>query len=117
MKRKSAAKRPQRDSARPIRKREWPVGKPIPNFADAAEEDLFWGSYSFADVMDAQGEKKPAGGPVHRHKPRRHVYRIRLDDAEREALLRMAERRGVTASVIIRELVRAHWAKLHHRAQ
>jgi hypothetical protein len=39
---------------------EWPVGKPIPDFVTAEEEDAFWGSFSSADVMDAYGEKPHA---------------------------------------------------------
>jgi hypothetical protein len=35
-----------------------------------------------------------------------------LDDSELAALQQLAHRRGVSASVIVRELVRAQWAKL-----
>jgi hypothetical protein len=90
------------------------VGKPIPDFGSAEEEDAFWGSFSFAELMDAYGEKPHARqrrSPRAR-KAREHVYRVRMDDAERTALQRMADRRGVSASVIIRELVRAQWMRL-----
>ena len=104
-------KSPRRRAGNP----EWPVGKPIPDLGSAEEEDTFWGSFSFADVMDAYGEKRSARNlhSPRTRKAREHVYRVRLDDAERAALQRMAERRGVSASVIIRELVRAQWIRLH----
>ena len=89
---------------------EWPADKPIPEFVSAEEEDTFWGSYSFAEVMESGGEElvhEPLSRQV-----RGHVYRIRLDDAELTALQQLAHRRGVSASVIVRELVRAQWAKL-----
>ena len=38
--------------------------------------------------------------------PRQHVYRIRFDDREMAALQALAQRRGVTASVVVRELLR-----------
>lgn len=98
---------------------EWPADKPIPDFASAEEEDAFWGAFSFAEVMDTYGEKpsvRKRRSPGAR-KAREHVYRVRLDDAERAALQRMAERRGVSASVIIRELVRAQWMRLHNDKQ
>ena len=86
---------------------EWPVGKPVPAFRDAREKDSFWQAYE---------ENIPTGGPKRRaQKAREHVYRIRFDDAEIAALHEMADRRGVTASLILRELVRVHWARLHSR--
>ncbi len=41
-----------------------------------------------------------------RPRPRTHVYRMRLDDQEMSKLQTLAKRRGVTVSVILRELVR-----------
>jgi len=38
---------------------------------------------------------------------RTHVYRVRLDDLEMSTLQALAKRRGVNASVVLRELVRA----------
>ncbi|GAC1339483.1 MAG: hypothetical protein NVSMB23_08570 [Myxococcales bacterium] len=98
---------------------EWPVDKPIPDFASVEEEDAFWGTFSFAEVMDAYGEKPsvPRRASSRARKAREHVYRVRMDDAERAALQRMAEHRGVSASVIIRELVRAQWMRLHKDRQ
>ncbi len=37
---------------------------------------------------------------------RRHVYRVRFDDLEMAALQAMALHRGVSVSVVLRELVR-----------
>jgi Ribbon-helix-helix protein, copG family len=113
------AMKPKKSSRPRAGNAKWPVGKPIPDFGTAEEEDAFWGSFSFADVMDAYGEKprtRPRRSPQAR-KAREHVYRVRMDDAERAALQRMAERRGVSASVIIRELVRAQWMRLRRDKQ
>ena len=41
------------------------------------------------------------------HQARPHVYRVRLDDLEMSTLQALARRRGVNASVVLRELVRA----------
>jgi hypothetical protein len=110
--------KPKKRSPSRSRNPEWPVGKPIPDFGSTEEEDAFWGSFSFADVIDAYGEKPAGRGhSARKRKAREHVYRVRLDDAERAALQRMAERRGVSASVIIRELVRAQWMRLHREKQ
>jgi len=91
------AMKPKKRSRSRARNPEWPVGKPIPDFGSTDEEDAFWGSFSFADVIDAYGEKPSAANrrSPRRRKAREHVYRVRLDDAERAALQRMAERRGV----------------------
>jgi hypothetical protein len=93
-------------------KREWPAEKAIPRFANPETEDAFWRSYEFNEVMEKQGEAAPVGFSARRAKARAHVYRIRFDDSEMSALQAMAERRGVSASVIIRELVRAQWSRL-----
>ncbi len=91
---------------------EWPADKPLPSFSNPEEEDTFWRAHEFSQVMEKHGEKAPTGYSAKRAKARAHVYRIRFDDAEMSALHAMAERRGVSASVIIRELVRAQWARL-----
>ncbi len=93
MKKKQPAKKP------------WAPGKPLPKFATAAEEERFWLSHDFDDAMDA-GEEV-VYGPQATRRPRAHVYRVRLDDQEMSKLQALAKRRGVTASVILRELVRA----------
>jgi len=94
------------------RKPEWPTGKLLPSFSNPEEEDTFWRAHEFSEVMEKYGEKAPIGFSATRAKARAHVYRIRFDDAEMSALHAMAERRGVSASVIIRELVRAQWSRL-----
>ncbi len=87
-------------------KRTWAPGKPLPKFATAAEEERFWLSHDFDDVMEAGGEKV-VYEPQATRRPRTHVYRVRLDDQEMSKLQVLAKRRGVTASVVLRELVRA----------
>jgi hypothetical protein len=94
---------------------EWPAAKAVPTFANPEEEDTFWQSHDFNDLMERQGERAPVGFSERRAKARAHVYRIRFDDAEMSALQAMADRRGVSASVIVRELVRAQWSKLSRR--
>jgi len=84
----------------------WVPGKPFPKFATAAEEESFWLSHDFDDAMDAGGEEV-LYEPQATRRPRTHVYRVRLDDQEMSKLQALAKRRGVTASVILRELVRA----------
>ena len=41
-----------------------PADKPIPEFVSAEEEDTFWGSYSFAEVMESGGEELVLLEPV-----------------------------------------------------
>lgn len=84
----------------------WAPGKPLPKFATAAEEESFWLAHDFDDAMDADGEEV-VYEPRATRQPRTHVYRVRLDDQEMSKLQVLAKRRGVTASVILRELVRA----------
>lgn len=84
---------------------EWPVGKPIPSFKSMEEEEAFWLSNSFDDAMDAKGEELKYE-PQATRRPRTHVYKIRFDDREMAVLQDLAMRRGVTVSVIIRELIR-----------
>jgi hypothetical protein len=93
-------------------KPEWPADKPLPAFSNPEEEDTFWRAHEFSEVMEKHGEKSPVGFSAKHARARAHVYRIRFDDAEMSALHAMAERRGVSASVIIRELVRAQWTRL-----
>ena len=87
-------------------KKRWSPGKPLPKFATAAEEERFWLSHDFDDAMEAGGEEV-VYEPQTTRRPRTHVYRVRLDDQEMSKLQALAKRRGVTASVILRELVRA----------
>ena len=87
-------------------KKSWTPGKPLPKFATAAEEERFWLSHDFDDVMEAGGEAV-VYEPQATRRPRAHVYRLRLDDHEMSKLQALAKRRGVTASVVLRELVRA----------
>lgn len=96
-------------------RREWPADKAIPRFSNPEDEDTFWQSYEFNDAMEKHGEARPVGFSARQAKARAHVYRIRFDDAEMSALQSMADRRGVSASVIIRELVRAQWSRLAGR--
>jgi uncharacterized DUF497 family protein len=56
---------------------EWPLNKLLPNFKSWEEEDLFWRSWSFANLMETFGEpmylewavKKPATGTSKARKP------------------------------------------------
>ena len=56
--------------------------------------------------MEAGGEEV-AYEPRATRRARTHVYHVRLDDREMSKLRVLARRRGVTASVVLRELVRA----------
>ncbi len=95
----------------------WPPGKSIPKFETTADEERFWLSHDFDDVMEARGDEVVYEPQVTR-RPRTHVYRVRLDDEEMSTLQTLAKRRGVTASVILRELVRAaRVARLGDRAR
>ncbi len=96
-------------AARQVNRRnlpEWPAGKPFPAFKTVAEEEKFYRSWSFADDMETDSEQL-VYQPQTTRRPRTHVYRIRLDDHEMAMLQKLARRRGVTASVVLRELVRA----------
>ncbi len=81
-------------------------GKPLPDFGTAAQEERFWLSHDFDAVMEAGGEEV-VYEPQATRRPRTHVYRVRLDDQEMSKLQVLAKRRGVTASVVLRDLVRA----------
>jgi hypothetical protein len=87
-------------------KKRWAPGQPLPAFATAAEEEAFWMAHDFDDAMEAAGEEV-VFEPQARTRPRAHVYRVRLDDEEMSKLRALARRRGVTASVVLRDLVRA----------
>jgi CopG antitoxin of type II toxin-antitoxin system len=87
-------------------KKRWAAGRAIPKFATAADEERFWLAHDFDDLMEARGEEV-VYEPQATRRPRTHVYRVRLDDQEMSKLQTLAKRRGVTASVILRELVRA----------
>ena len=82
-------------------KKTWAHGRPLPRFATAAEEKRFWLSHDFDDVMEAGGEAV-VYEPQATRRPRRHVYRVRLDDQEMSKLQALAKPRGVTASVVLR---------------
>ena len=98
-------------------RKRWPAGKPIPKFETAAGEERFWLSHDFDDLMEARGEEV-VYEPQATRRPRTHVYRVRLDDEEMSTLQTLAKRRGVTASVVLRELVRAaRVARLGDRAR
>jgi hypothetical protein len=81
-------------------------GTPVPKFKSHADEEKFWLSHDFDDAIDASTDRVVYEPQVTR-RPRAHVYRVRLDDEEMATLQALAKRRGVTASVILRELVRA----------
>jgi hypothetical protein len=78
----------------------------VPKFKSHADEEKFWLSHDFDDAMDASTDQV-VYEPQATRRPRAHVYRVRLDDEEMAKLQTLAKRRGVTASVILRELVRA----------
>ena len=90
--------------------KQWPLGKPLPKLATAAEEERFWLSHDFDEVMESGGEEV-VYEPQATRQARTHVYRVRLDDLEMSTLQALARRRGVTASVVLRELVRAARAR------
>ena len=82
------------------------AGIRVPKFTSHADEEKFWLSHDFDDAMDASADQV-VYEPQATRRPRAHVYRVRLDDEEMAKLQALAKRRGVTASVILRELVRA----------
>ncbi|OGQ78493.1 MAG: hypothetical protein A2289_15540 [Deltaproteobacteria bacterium RIFOXYA12_FULL_58_15] len=90
---------------RQTKKKLWPWKKPLPSFATEAEEIEFWHEHEIDPPPDDVGEELVYEPQATRH-PRAHVYRVRLDDEEMAALQRLAKRRGVPGSVIIRELIR-----------
>ena len=94
-------------SRKPTAATEWPIDRPLPKFRDREEEDRFWAEHSVGAVMEARGERL-VYVPQATRRPRTHVYRLRLDDAEMAILQGMAQRRGVTVSVVLRDMVRRH---------
>jgi hypothetical protein len=105
------AKNAQKMTRKRTRKKKatWPRGKPIPAFGTEAEEAQFWESHRLESGVAADWEEL-IYEPRATSRPRSHVYRIRLDDKEMAALQALSRRRGVPASVIVRELVRAAFA-------
>jgi hypothetical protein len=93
-------------TSRKAPQKQWPPGKPLPRLATAAEEERFWLSHDFDEAMKAGGEEV-VYEPQATRQARTHVYRVRLDDLEMSTLQSLAKRRGVNASVVLRELVRA----------
>ena len=83
----------------------WPADQPLPSFTSLAEEERFWLTHEVAEGRPSEWEELVYEPQATRH-PRQHVYRIRFDDREMAALQALAQRRGVTASVVVRELLR-----------
>ena len=81
-------------------------GTRVPKFKTHAEEEKYWLSHDFDDAMEASTDQV-VYEPQATRRARAHVYRLRLDDEEMATLQALAKRRGVTASVILRDLVRA----------
>jgi len=84
----------------------WPRGKPIPAFKSEAEEREWWSSHD-REPPPEEAWQTVTYEPQATRKAREHVYRVRFDDFEMGILQAMAKPRGVPASVILRELVRA----------
>jgi hypothetical protein len=91
-------------------KKAWPANKSLPKFKSLAEEERFWRQHQ---PEDAEGQKweEVVYEPRATTKPRAHVYRVRFDDQEMAILQALAKRRGVTASTILREMVRGASSK------
>ncbi len=85
----------------------WPRNKPMPKFKSYEEEVEWWHSYDYELGPDNEWEEL-VYEPQATRQPRQHVYRVRFNDEEMAILQALAKRRSVTASVIIRELVREH---------
>jgi hypothetical protein len=83
----------------------WPWDKPIPSFKSEEQEIAFWEAYEFDPPPDAVGEELK-GEKLPPPKPRSHVYRLRLNDEEMALVQARARRRGVSVSIVLRELVR-----------
>jgi hypothetical protein len=86
-------------------KKLWPWSKPLPSFASEAKEVAFWHAYEIEPPPEDVGEELVYEPQATRH-PRAHVYRVRLDDEEMATVQRLAKRRGVPGSVVIRDLIR-----------
>ena len=87
------------------RKKPWPANKPLPRFKSLAEEERFWREHAPQD-SDEQKWEEVVYEPRTTVKAREHVYRVRFSDQEMAILQALAKRRGVTASTILREMVR-----------
>lgn len=89
----------------------WPRRKPVPEFKTEAEESEWWNSYDHELPSDDAWEAV-SYQPQATRQPRAHVYRVRFDDFEMAVLQALALNRGVSASVVLRELVRAKAAEV-----
>jgi hypothetical protein len=94
----------ERESSTMSKRKVWPANKPLPNFKTTAEEVRFWEQYEPELREDSWEEVVYA--PRATVQPRQHVYRVRFDDQEMATLQSLAKRRGVTASTVLREMVR-----------
>lgn len=88
----------------------WPRNKPLPKFKSAAEETAWWESHDVEPPFDESWEQVEYE-PRATLQPRQHVYRIRFNDEEMALLQTLAKRRGVSASVVIRELVKTQGSR------
>jgi hypothetical protein len=84
----------------------WPHGRRLPAFKSEAEEREWWSCHD-REPPPEEAWQAVTYEPQVTRKPREHVYRVRFDDYEMGILQAMAKPRGVPASVILRELVRA----------
>jgi len=99
--------KPKSKSAKPSTKRKpWPRTKRLPEFASEADEVKFWQTHA-VDPGPVEKWEPVAFSPGAGRTVRAHVYTVRLDDQEAATLQMLAKRRGVPASVVIREFVRA----------
>lgn len=87
------------------RKKPWPADRPLPRFKSLAEERRFWREHETVEREDQHWEEV-VYEPRATTRAREHVYRVRFDDQEMAILQALAKRRGVTASTILREMVR-----------
>lgn len=69
----------------------------IPSFASIEEEAAFWDSHDFTDFMD---ESSPVQITVGQELAERLT--LRLDQADRQALVRRAEAKGIGPSTLAR---------------
>ncbi len=83
----------------------WPKNKPLPFFKSYQEEAKWWSSYDLEHPRDSHWESVeyvPRGS----RRPRTLVYQLRLDKEEMARLQALAKRRGVPASVVLRDFIR-----------
>jgi hypothetical protein len=83
----------------------WPRSKPLPDFKSEDEERAWWSHYD-REPPPEDAWAAVSYEPQATRQAREHVYRIRFDDLEMGILQALAKRRGVSAAVILRELVR-----------